>query len=100
MSLRLVFKPLARAEYNEATAWFEQQRPGLGKEFVLETDRALQRAQANPERFPNVRQQIRKIRLRRFSRYTIYFAVKDGTFSVLAVFHSSRNPEELRKRLG
>jgi plasmid stabilization system protein ParE len=100
MSLRLIFKPPAHVEYEEAIVWYEQQRPGLGKEFVLEVDRALQRAQANPELYPRVRQQARKIRLRRFSRYNIYFAVKDGTFSVLAVFHSSRNPEQLWRRLG
>lgn len=100
MSLRLIFKPAARIEYDEATIWYEQRRPGLGKEFLLEADHALQRAEANPERFPKVRQQARKIHMRRFTRYNIYFAVKDGTLSVLAVFHSSRNPEELRRRLG
>ena len=100
MSLRLIFKPLARAEYDEATAWYEPQRPGLGREFFLEVDRALQRAQDNPERFPKIRRQARRIRLRRFSRYNIYFAVKDETFTVLAVFHSSRNPEQLWRRLG
>ncbi len=99
MSLRLIFKALARIELDEATAWYEQQRPGLGREFSLEVDRALQRAQANPERDPRVRQQARKIRLQRFSRYNIYFAANDRTFCILAIFHSSRNPQELWRRL-
>jgi plasmid stabilization system protein ParE len=100
MSRRDIFKRAARLEFVEATVWYEKQRPGLGREFVLEVERALQRAQANPERFPMVRRQARKIRLRRFSRYSIYFAVKDGAFSILAVFHGSRDPEELWRRLG
>jgi plasmid stabilization system protein ParE len=100
MSLQLIFKAAAWNELAEATAWYEQQRPGLGKEFSFEVDRALQRAQTNPERFPRVRRQARKIRLQRFSRYNIYFAVTDRTFSILAIFHSSRNPEELWRRLG
>lgn len=94
-----IFKPAARLEFVEAVAWYENQRPGLGKEFVLEVERALQRARTDPDRFRAVRQQARKIRLRRFSKYSIYFAVKDGAFSILAVFHSSRDPEQLWRRL-
>jgi toxin ParE1/3/4 len=95
-----VFKPPARLEFIEAVIWYEKQRPGLGREFAGEVENALHRAQANPEQFPKVRGEARKIRLRRFSRYNIYFAVKDEAFSILAVFHSSRNPEQLRRRLG
>jgi toxin ParE1/3/4 len=100
MSFQLIFKAPARIEYAEAVAWYEQQRAGLGKEFSLDVEHALKRAQTNPERFSKVHRQARKIRLQRFSRYSIYFAVKDDAFSILAVFHSSRNPEELFRRLG
>ena len=100
MSLRVTYEAEARLEFVEASAWYENQRPGLGQEFGVEFKRALHRAQTNPERFPKVRGKTRQIRLRRFSRYSIYFAVKDEEFSILAVFHSSRNPEELWRRLG
>jgi plasmid stabilization system protein ParE len=46
-----------------------------------------------------VRGRARIVRLRRFKKYAIYFAVKDDTFAVLAVFHASRNPGELEQRL-
>ena len=46
-----------------------------------------------------VRGRARKIRLRRFKKYAIYFAVKDDAFAVLSVFHASRNPAELARRL-
>ena len=100
MSLRVTYEPEARLEFAEASAWYENQRPGLGQEFGLEFERALERAQANPERFPKARRRSRVIRLQRFTRYSIYFAVKDEEFSILAVFHSSRNPKELWRRLG
>ena len=99
MSLRVTFKPPARLEYAEATAWYHNRRPGLAHEFRLEVKRALQLAQNNPERFAEARPGVRKIRLQRFSSYSIYFAFEDGVFSVLSVFHSSRNPEDLWKRL-
>ena len=99
MSLSLIFKPAARLELEEAVAWYETQKPGLGREFATEVKLALDRAQANPEMFRKVRGRARKIRLRRFDQYSIYFAVKEDVFAVLSVFHAARNPAELHRRL-
>ena len=99
MSLTLIFKPAARLELEEAVAWYETQRPGLGREFATEVKLALDRAQVSPEMFRKVRGRARKIRLRRFDKYSIYFAVKEDAFAVLSVFHAARNPVELLGRL-
>ena len=99
MRLLVIFKPAARLEFEEAVAWYEGERPGLGREFKLEVKLALKRAVANPGHFQRVRGRAQKIRLRRFKKYAIYFAVKDDIFAVLSVFHASRNPAELQQRL-
>jgi plasmid stabilization system protein ParE len=99
MSLPVIFKPAALLEFEEAIVWYEGERPGLGREFKLEVKLALKRAQANPEGFQKVRGRARRIRLRRFKKYAIYFAVKADAFAVLSVFHASRNPAELDRRL-
>jgi len=99
MSLPVIFKPTARLEFDEAVAWYEGERLGLGREFKLEVKLALKRALANPELFQRVRGRAQKIRLRRFKKYAIYFAVKDNAFAVLSVFHASRDPAELVRRL-
>ena len=99
MSLPVIFKPAALAEFEEAVAWYEAQRPGLGKEFKLEVKTTLKRALTNPGLFQKVRGRAQRIRLPRFKKYAIYFAIKDDAFAVLAVFHGSRNPAELRRRL-
>ena len=99
MSLPVVFTRTARLEFDEAVTWYEEQRPGLGREFKLEVKAALVRALANPEHFQRVRGRAQKIRLRRFKKYAIYFAIKEDVFAVLAVFHASRNPTELERRL-
>jgi plasmid stabilization system protein ParE len=99
MSLESIFKPPAKEEFFEAIAWYEDECPGLGKEFAREVYQALERALIQPEIFRKVRGRARKIRLKRFKAYSIYFAVKDDVFSVMAVFHGSRNPAELRRRL-
>jgi plasmid stabilization system protein ParE len=99
MSVPVIFKPAARLEFEEAVAWYEGARPGLGCEFKLEVKLALKRAVANPGHFQRARGRAQKIRLRRFKKYAIYFAVKDDAFAVLSVFHASRNPVELQRRL-
>ena len=99
MSLPIIFQSAAHQEFEEAVAWYESQRPGLGREFKLEVKLALNRALHNPGRFQRVRGRARKLRLRRFKKYAIYFAVKDHVFAVLAVFHSARNPAVLERRL-
>ena len=99
MNLDSLFKPDAKAEFFEAIVWYENESAGLGKEFAQEVVQALERAQAQPELFRKVRGRARKIRLKRFKAYSIYFAVKDDVFSVMSVFHGARNPAELRRRL-
>lgn len=99
MSLPVIFKPAARLEFDEAVAWYEAQRPGLGREFKLEVKLALKRALDNPGHFQRIRGRAHKIRLRRFRKYAIYFAIKDDAFAVISVFHASRNPTELERRL-
>jgi plasmid stabilization system protein ParE len=99
MSLLVIFRREARLEFNEAVAWYESARPGLGREFKLEVKLALNRATASPGRFPKIGGRVGKIRLRRFHKYAIYFAIKDDVFAVVAVFHASRNPADLAQRL-
>jgi plasmid stabilization system protein ParE len=99
MSLPVVFKPAALLGFEAAVALYEGERPGLGREFKLEVKLALKRAVVNPGHFQRVRGRAQKIRLRRFKKYAIYFAVKDDTFAILSVFHASRNPAELERRL-
>jgi plasmid stabilization system protein ParE len=99
MSLPVIFRPAARLEFDEAVTWYENERIGLGEEFKLEVKAALKRALVNPEFFQRVRGRAQRIRLRRFKKYAIYFAIKDDVFSIISVFHGARNPAELRRRL-
>lgn len=99
MSLPVIFKSAALLELEEAVAWHEDAQPGLGKDFKVEVKAALKRALDHPERFPKARGAARKIRLKRFKQYAIYFAVSGTTFAVLAVFHGARDPAQLLRRL-
>ncbi len=100
MNLQLAFRPDAEREFFEAIAWYERERPGLGREFAHEVMRSLEHAVARPELFRKARGAARKIRLKRFKAYSLYFAVQADVLCVISVFHGARNPAELRRRLG
>ena len=68
MTLKVVFRPAARAEFDGATLWYEDRQPGLGIQFVAEIDRA--------RRFP----------------YSIFYTAESQQIVVLAVFHARRDP--------
>lgn len=97
MTLRPFFRRAARIEYDEAAGWYEEQRRGLGSEFVLEIERALFQACETPQRFPLMTEDIRCVRVRRFP-YSIFFRVRSQELIVLAVFHVRRDPVVWRER--
>jgi hypothetical protein len=49
MSLPVVLRSEARAEFDEAFDWYEQQRPGLGLDFAAQVQEVLDRIGATPE---------------------------------------------------
>ncbi len=91
------FRKQARREFDEAGDWYEQERPGLGLEFMSEIQLLLQRIANTPEQFPTLYRDVRKAVARRFP-YCIYFRERKLHIVELAVFHSARNPESWRKR--
>ncbi|MGH7566236.1 MAG: type II toxin-antitoxin system RelE/ParE family toxin [Gemmatimonadota bacterium] len=91
MTWRVVFRPAARFEFDEAALWYEERRAGLGAEFMAEIDRAVKLAAQRPTRFPVMRGETRCVRVRRFP-YSVFFQVESRRIVVLAVFHASRDP--------
>jgi hypothetical protein len=51
VSLPVVLRPAARAEFDEAVDWYEQQRPGLGVDFVTQVQLVEKRFNYEDHRF-------------------------------------------------
>ena len=99
MSRRVIFRRVARVEFDEAIAWYEQKRPGLGAEFEAGTNALLERIKEHPGRFRSITPHVRRAPLKRFGYFSIYFTEAPDRIGVLAVFHAKRDPEDLRERL-
>ena len=99
MKRKVIFAPLARLELEEAAAWYEGQRPGLGDQFKADVNVTLQQILKTPEKFRPATAFTRKAVLKRFHKYSIYYSIEWDAINVASVFHGSRNPDALRRRL-
>jgi plasmid stabilization system protein ParE len=97
MSLPLVFRPEARDEIDEAYAWYERQRPGLGEGFLSAVREVLDRIQGTPEAYAQVYRDVRCGLTRRFP-YGVFYRVEADRIVVLAVYHSRRDPRGWQDR--
>lgn len=97
MSLPIVFRAEADAEFNEACDWYEAQRAGLGAAFVAEVQQALDRISANPLTYACVQADIHKAVVRRFP-FTIFYRPHLDRVEAIAVFHGRRDPSIWRQR--
>jgi len=89
---QVIFTQAARAELIQAQNWYEKEAPGLSRRFLAAVGVALQRMTANPRQFPVVYKSIRRALLRRFP-YSLLFVIEpDDALTVIACFHSSRDP--------
>lgn len=97
MTLRVVFRRAARAEFDAAALWYEERQSGLGTAPAAEIKRAVEFASDRPERFPAKYGAIRFVQARRFP-YSVYFLPETRRTVVLAVFHALRDPQVWQTR--
>jgi plasmid stabilization system protein ParE len=91
MSLQVRLLPEAKAEFDAAADWYEQQRVGLGVDFVTRVRAVLTRIAANPQLHAAVYGDVRKAVVPRFP-YVVLYREEPGEVVVIAVFHTARHP--------
>ncbi len=100
MQYNVVVKQEAELDLDEAINWYENQRDGLGIDFLLHFEESLIFVRNNPYSSPKVLLEYRKIRLNKFP-YLIYYTVNEQkrNIDVYAVLHTSRNPLLFNERV-
>jgi plasmid stabilization system protein ParE len=98
MKRGLVLRRVAEKEFDDSIAYYEGERAGLGREFRAVIEQHFQRIADRPEWFPKVRGEVRRaVVLRRFP-FVIHFLIEAERIVILSVFHTSREPEQLKSR--
>lgn len=95
----LRFTPDADAELAEARQWYSQQRLNLDIEFMEEIGEAVARIRSNPYLYPVVYKTLRRVVARRFP-FAMFYEITTEEIQVVAVFHSRRDPERWKSRVG
>ncbi len=98
MARRLVIEPEAEADIAGAFSWYEEQRAGLGEEFLHSLDEAHAKVLERPQMFPVKFDGFRRVLVRRFP-YAVWLESSETTVVVYAVFHCARDPASLVRRL-
>jgi plasmid stabilization system protein ParE len=98
MSFSVVFRRIAKCEFDDAISWYQDRREGLGREFSVAVEQQLEKIALSPNQFSCVKGDVRRAVLQRFP-YSIYFIVEDDRILVLPIFHARRAPNHLDDRL-
>jgi len=98
MSLPIVFRVEAQAEFDEAFDWYEQQRAGLGVEFLISVAEILENIGSFPKAYEIVFDDVRRAVVHKFP-YLVLYIIEPSQVVVMAVFHSKRDPQVWQDRV-
>jgi plasmid stabilization system protein ParE len=98
MAYQILLIEEAEKDVDEAVIWYEEQQTNLGIRFYFELLKTLEALKTNPQYYSFLHEEYRQVILIHFP-YKIVFKIYADKVVVLAVFHTSRNPAELIKRL-
>ncbi len=92
------FLEVAQIELDEAIEYYNQEKSGVGDEFLLEVLRTIDRIREFPQSAESFTEHSRRALTRRFP-YGIIYENKDEHIEIMAVAHLHRNPTKWEERL-
>jgi plasmid stabilization system protein ParE len=99
MSSEIRFAPEVAIDIHEAYAWYQQARDGLGNDFIASLEVCCQQIAQAPTLLAKMHGEFRRAMVRRFP-YAVFYLVEGDDVVVYGVFHASRDPDLVRRRLG
>lgn len=100
MTTRLIVRPSAERDIDEAFTWYLENAPEHARRFLDDLRNALDRIRSSPRISPTVYADVRRTTLRTFP-YLIWFVYFEEAeaVSILAVSHQRQDPDAIRYRL-
>ena len=95
--MQLFFSEAAKQELDDAFNWLEQEQAGLGYRFTADVDEALKRIRQQPHAWHQLGATLRRCLLKHF-RYGLIYRICGEQIEVLAVAHTSRQPDYWQNR--
>ena len=98
MSYSIHVRRQAKSDLQRAAKWYEKQRAGLGREFVLDIEAALSRIVEKPFLWQDIHCGVRRAIAQRFP-YGIFYWIGHSDIVVFAIVHLHRDPAYWQDRL-
>ncbi len=92
MTLPVVFRRRFQNDLGAGFDWYEEQRPGLGEQFLSAVRSTLESIELYPELFISVHGDVRRAIVSRFP-FAIFYLVEPRRVVVLRVLHTARDPK-------
>ena len=91
MALPVVYRREVGRDLAGAYGWYEEQRAGLGEEFIAAVDASFDAIERFPEAFRRVHGEVRRANVARFP-YAVFYRIDPRYVLVLAILHTARDP--------
>ena len=98
MEYPLIIEPEAELDLEQAVNWYNDQRPGLGQEFLECVEVVFDRIRQLPESHALAYENARLTLVKRFPYVVCYLFVGEKVY-VIAVFHGHRDPNAWKDRI-
>jgi plasmid stabilization system protein ParE len=99
MALPVVYRQEVGRDLAGACGWYEEQRAGLGEEFLAAVDATFDAVERFPEAFRRVHGEVRRANVSRFP-YSVFYRIDSRYVLVLAIIHTARDPTLWPRRSG
>jgi plasmid stabilization system protein ParE len=95
----LILTKKAQEDLDDAFKWYEDQEPGLGKEFFRCIDARIAELNRHPLYYQVVQSdRVRRALINRFP-FSIYFENEEELITIFAILHQRRSPKYWKSRL-
>lgn len=93
MSYKVSIEAEARQELADAAIWYEERSKGLGDKFIDTFLAVVDYMETHPLVYSIVEREYRQVLMKVFP-FVIVYKVEGDEVRIIAVFHTSRNPEK------
>lgn len=94
----IIIHDKAKQELDHAISYYEEQKRGLGLDFLSKVEKALEKVRINPNiGSPYNIKNLRYYVIRRFP-YKIFYTEFEGFIWIVAIAHAKRKPNYWKKR--
>ena len=97
MVLRIIVKPLAELDLQEAVKWYILENEELAETFLFEFRNAVRTVSNSPLGFQKRYKSVRAFAMKKFP-YNVYYLLEKDIMFIVAVMHQKRNQKLWKKR--